>query len=575
MIEINHLERKDPTIQWEDVKHVFEELTARDISSLDKVKEYIKDKSEIDSLLSANYAWRYINKSCDTTDVTLERYFNHFIEDIEPKRSKTNDILNKKLISSPIIEDLGEKYQVLIRDIKTSIWLFREENIPLFTQEQKLQSEYNKLTSQMSIIYDWKEITLPEASKFLRSKDREIRKEAREKIIKRRSQDRESIHHILDQLIIIRNTIANNCGYRSYTDYMYVAMGRYDYNKHDIATFHRSIKDIFAPILKVINTHRKDALWYDKLLPYDYDVSIYDTPEITPYTDQNDLVSKVSDCLDKIHKWFGDIIKDLDQKGMLDLTTRKWKNSWWYNFGISGTPDSFIFMNATNDLYGMMTMIHECGHALHYHHSKDVFLDTLRHPPSEICEVASMWLELLSFEHLDSFISQEDMINVSKIDKLEDDIGLFPRVSKIDLFQQRLYDHPNHSHKQRESYWLWLCRDYPYGMAIGDIWSWDIYEDDLAIIRQKQSHIFSNPFYYIEYAIAQLWSIKLWMDSYQDLSNTIQNYINFMKIWNTLPLPKLFEAGGMRFVFDYKYIHELINFTFNYLKKLYHKMDKK
>lgn len=121
MIEINHLERKDPTIQWEDVKHVFEELTARDISSLDKVKEYIKDKSEIDSLLSANYAWRYINKSCDTTDVTLERYFNHFIEDIEPKRSKTNDILNKKLISSPIIEDLGEKYQVLIRDIKTSI----------------------------------------------------------------------------------------------------------------------------------------------------------------------------------------------------------------------------------------------------------------------------------------------------------------------------------------------------------------------------------------------------------------------------------------------------------------------
>lgn len=571
-MQLSQSNREDPKLTWEDVKYMFDELTNKEISSVSDLEEFIKDVSDIDALLNANYAWRYIRQSCDTANQDYKDSYDEFVENIQPNRIKISDDLNKKMINNDFVDKLDDKYMVLVRWVKSALELYREENLPLFTQEQKLQSEYENIISQMTIQHDDKEITMQQAGKLLEEKDRDLRKTIYDKMMTRRSQDKEKIHTILDELIKVRTQIANNCWYDTYTQYAWTAMWRYDYTIDQINQFHTSIKEVFTAILEKINQRRKDKLWYD-LMPYDYEVSVYNHEEVAPYIDEDNLIDKTARCLDKVYDWFGDHIKDLKNKSMLDLTTRKGKRAWWYNYGISGTDSSFIFMNATNNAYGMMTMIHESWHALHHHYSKDIDIDSMRHPPSEICEVASMGMELMCFDYLDTFIQDETTLNISKINKLEDDLWLFQWMSKIDLFQQWLYNNPNHTHQQREQQRDELCKKYPYGMWLKSYDSHKIYGSDIDLLWQKQAHIFSHPFYYIEYGIAQLGAIATWINYTKNPQQAVDNYINFMKLWYTVTLPKLFEAGGMKFGFDKEYIQELVEFNYDQLQKIYNKMD--
>lgn len=570
-MKLDHLDRKDPNLIRDDVKEFFDELKSKDISSLSDLEDFVKGVSDIDSLLSANHAWRYIRQSCDTANQSYKKSFDDFIENIQPIWIKVSDQLNKKMAYNDFVDQLDTRYKILIRWVKSSLELYREENIPLFIQEQKLEAEYENIISQMTIQHEDKEITMQQASKLLESKDRNLRKIIYDKIVDRRSQGKEKIHDILDQLIKIRTEIANNCWYDTYTQYSWIAKWRYDYTIGQINQFHDSIREIFVPILEKINQRREEKLWY-KLMPYDYSVNIYNYEEIPPYKDEDDLINKTISCLDRIYKWFGDHIKYLRGQNMLDLTTRKSKSTWWYNYGISGTDKSFIFMNATNNWYGMMTMLHESGHALHHHYTKGVFLDSLRHPPSEICEVASMSMELMTLDHLDTFIQDQKTLQISKINKLEDDLGLFQRMSKIDLFQQWLYNNPDHTHQDREDKWDYLCKQYPYGMWLRSYDSHKSY-DDIGLLRQKQSHIFSHPFYYIEYGIAQLGAMSTWMGYMKDPEQAVSDYINFMKLWYTVTLPELFEAWGMELRFDKEYIWQLTNFAYDRLQQLYNDID--
>ena len=259
-MQLSKLNREDPKLTWDDIKDIWDELEHRDINSIQDLEKLIADRSELDALLNANYAWRYIRQSCDTTNQDYQDSFNNFVENIQPQWIKISDVLNKKIMDNNYVDQLDERYMILIRSIRKTLELYREENIPLFEQEQKLETQYESIISQMSIEYDGKEITMQQASKLLESKDRDIRKTVYDKTIARRMQDRQAIHEILDQIIQIRTQIAQTCGYKTYTEYAFVAKGRYDYTIDQVNQFHESVKEISGPILEKINQRRKEKL---------------------------------------------------------------------------------------------------------------------------------------------------------------------------------------------------------------------------------------------------------------------------------------------------------------------------
>ena len=233
----------DFEVNWETIEPLLLELKNREINSVSDLELWLKNRSELEAALEENFAWRYISMTCDTTNEKLLQDFQYFATEIEPKIAPYNNDLNKKLIDSPFTDKLDqEKYFIFLRGIKKALQLFREENIPIFTEIQLKQQTYQSITGAMSVTIDEKEYTLEQASVFLKNPDRSIRQKAWETITNRRLQDKDKLDDLFNELLKLRHQVALNAGFENFRDYMFQALGRFDYNQHDCYKFHAAIE---------------------------------------------------------------------------------------------------------------------------------------------------------------------------------------------------------------------------------------------------------------------------------------------------------------------------------------------
>ncbi len=556
----------------DDVRLYYDQVISQPINSVDDLKRFIDNTCDLDDYLSEDYARRYIKQSCNTLDQDLKKHYEEFVDAVQPDRSKTSDLINKLIVASPYTSELEWPYAILLRWIKRSIEVYREENVPLEQEVDKIGRAYSELVSKMTIEHNGEELTMKQASKFLKEKDRNLRKVIWDKMVTRKAQDYDAIDAILDKLISLRTKMAQNAWFTNFADFKHFALQRFDYTLDDIYAFHQSIYEIISPLAKSITEHRRKVLWHE-LKPYDFAVSIFDKSSNECYKDSSDLVEKIASSLNSTFQWFGDFIKKLSTLGQLDLTTRKGKGPGGYNYPLSTSDSSFIFMNAVNDSYGMFTMLHEAWHALHHHYTYWIEPSASRHPWSEVCEIASMAQELLSLDKLENFFENKQDYTIASMEKLEDDILTFPWIAKIDLFQQRLYKNPNHTHEERNHKRWELAQQYANSSGLGQYDSWiGDYENALLYRWQGQMHIFDLPMYYIEYAIAGLAAIAMWKNYLEIPEQWIQNYINLLKVGNTKTMPEIFETWGIKFDFSREYVQELMNFMHTKLEEYYNKL---
>src|ERR1700761_5184241 len=221
-------------MKWEALEPIFKELCDRPINSAEELEQWLRDGSELGAAIEEDFAWRYIRMTCDTTDAELLQKFQYFATEIEPKIAPYSNELNKKLVASEWAEKLdSEKYFIYLRGVKKALELFREENIPLQTEIQVEQQKYQSITGSMSVHIGDKEFTLEQASVFLKDTDRAKRQEAWEKITGRRLQDRVQLDELFDHLRELRHKVALNAGFENFRDYMFQALGRFDYTPQD------------------------------------------------------------------------------------------------------------------------------------------------------------------------------------------------------------------------------------------------------------------------------------------------------------------------------------------------------
>jgi oligoendopeptidase F len=241
----------DLEIKWENLEPLFKELLARPINSVEELEHWLRDGSELGAALEEDFAWRYIRMTCDTTSEELLANFQYFATEIEPKIAPYSNDLNKKLVASEWVDKLDhQKYFIYLRGVKKALQLFREENIPLQTEIQVEQQKYQSITGSMSVHIGDKEFTLEQASVFLKDTDRSKRQEVWEKITTRRLQDKEQLDQLFDQLRVLRHKVALNAGFENFRDYMFQALGRFDYTPQDCYAFHEAIEKEVVPVLK-------------------------------------------------------------------------------------------------------------------------------------------------------------------------------------------------------------------------------------------------------------------------------------------------------------------------------------
>ena len=548
---------------WHKIEPLFDNLTHRKILSVEDLEKWILDRSELDAVLEEDMAWRYIKMNIDTTDNELSKRFHFWIKEISPKTAPYSHKLNLKLTNNPFLEKLNkDKYFIYLRGVNKKIEIFREENIPLFTEMEAKQQEYGTISAKMTIDINGEQMTMQKAALLLKDTDREKRELIYNKIRERRLQDEEPLDNLYDELIIIRNQIAKNSGFENYRDYMFAAMGRFDYTVKDCFNFHDAIAQEIVPIINSFEQERKNKLGYEYYKPWDTAVNVDGLTPLKPFKGGEELTDLSIECFNKLKPYFGNCLSIMKKMKHLDLESKKGKAPGGFMYPLYEIGVPFIYMNAVGSQRDLVTMVHEGGHAVHSFLSRNLPITAFKSTPSEVAELASMTMELLSMDHWNVFYTNKDELKRAKLEQLEKALGTLPWVAAIDKFQHWIYTN-NHTAKERKEKWLEIDKE--FGNQIID---WKGNESSRAIMWQKQLHLYEVPFYYIEYGMAQLGAIAMWR-SYKELGeDALDNYMNALRLGYTRSINEIYETAGIKFDFSSSYVKELSEFIKIELTKL-------
>jgi oligoendopeptidase F len=544
-------------ITWENLNPIFEELQNRSINSAEELTQWMQDRSELEAVLEEDFAWRYIRMTCDTANEKLLQDFQYFATEIEPKIAPINNELNKKLIQTTYTAELDqEKYFVYLRSVNKALEIFREDNVPLLTEIQVEQQKYQSITGDMGITFENQQYTLPQAAVFLKDLDRQKRETVWHQITERRLQSKEELNSLFNTLLRLRHQVALNAGFENYRDYMFQAMGRFDYTAQDCYAFHAAIEKEVVPLLQEKMQERQKTLNLDKLMPWDLEVDITGKPGLKPFRNGQDLIEKTILCFNRLDPSIGKYIELMQANQLFDVESRKGKAPGGYNYPLAESGAPFIFMNAASTFRDLTTMVHEGGHALHTFLSAHLELNDFKHLTSEIAELASMSMELISMDQWGVFFDNEEELTRAKKEQLEDVLKTLPWVAVVDQFQHWVYTNPSHTEEQRAQAWNQIFDQFGHSFA-----DWTGLEEAKTYLWQKQLHIFEVPFYYIEYGMAQLGAIAVWKNYKENPEKGLKQYIEALKLGYTKTIPEIYKTAGIEFNFSQDYVKDLINFV--------------
>lgn len=550
--------------EWSSIAPYYTNLAERELNSLEALQQWLRDWSELDTVLTENSRWIYVRTTVDTSDEKAKADLANEYQNIFPQLMPLDHQLQLKFVNCPFTAELDQEvFFPTLRKLKKGIEMFRQENIPLMSEMQMMQSRYDEIAGAQSITYNGSELTLAQASVYMRSTDRTQREEVFRKTNERRLQDAEVLDKLMSDLIQLRHKMALNAGYKNFTEFRFDGLGRFDYNAEDCIRFHESVEQLIVPLKTKLAEQRRIELGLDVLKPWDLDVDTSGKPALQPVKNTEELIEKTITAFNRLDPYFGERIAIMKKMNYLDLESRMHKGPGGYNMTMPEIGVPFIFMNSANTEHDLITMVHEGGHAIHTFLAHPLELNMFKEVGSEIAEVASMGMELMSMEHWDLFYTNPDDLKRARANHLQYTLSVLTKTCLGDSFQHWMYANPNHTVEERRKKWAELnLRFNPRHVD----WS-----DDQAAFEtgyHRILHFFVVPFYYIEYAFAQLGAIALWKNFKQNPTKTVEDYKKALSLGYTKPIPVFYETAGARFDFSKEYVATLVDFVNAELDKM-------
>jgi oligoendopeptidase F len=541
---------------FSDVEPLYRELLDRPIDSPPALETWLLNFSELSCVFAETWSRRYIDKSCHTDDKALEAAYLKFVEEIDPKVKPLYVALQKKFLASPHRSALTDRrYRMIERSWQADVDVFRDENVALETETEKLVNEYDKLSGAMMVDFDGKEQTPQQMARYQELPDRSTREQAWRATTARWMRDRDAVEDIFDQTLALRNQMAANAGLPDYRALTWKRTKRFDYTPADCQRFADSVAATVVPLVREFQRARAQRLGLERLRPWDLSVDPLNRPPLRPFdeADIDGFVANTHAIFQRLSPALANDFDSLRRNENLDLASRKGKQPGGYATELDELRQPFIFMNAAGLHRDVEILLHEAGHAFHALATRDEPLQFVRSAPMEFCEVASMTMELFGGEHLDVFYNAADLARARRMHLEGSVIGSLTWIAAIDSFQHWIYTHSGHTRDQRTEEWLRLVNRFG-----GDV-DYSGFEDVKANRWQRQLHLFHFPFYYIEYGIAQLGALQLWLKSRENPRQALANYRAALTLGGTRPLPELFAAAGITFDFSEKTVWPLVN----------------
>nr|WP_290666286.1 M3 family oligoendopeptidase [Ardenticatena sp.] len=549
---------------WDDLRPYYEALQQAPLTEA-TVDTWLQGWSALDERIHEIYARLYVTTTQDTTDEEAEARFKRFLSEVYPHVQVAEQALKQKLLASGL---RPEGFELPLKRMETEARIFREENVPLFTEERNLTNEYNKITGAQTVEWEGEERTLPQMRPLLQEHDRDLRERAWRAMMDRQLADREALNDLWQRLLDVREQQARNAGFATYRDFRWQQLARFDYTPDDCRTFHQAIEDVVVPAALRIYERRRQLLGVETLRPWDLDVDPALRPPLRPFQSETELIEVSARIFHRVDETLGGYFDIMCEEGCLDLANRKGKGPGGYCIDFPVTRRPFIFMNAVGLQSDVRTMMHEAGHAFHtfeafalpYIHQRDVGM--------EFAEVASMAMELLSapywHQNEGGFYDDEDYAR-ARIEHLEGIMLFWPYMAVVDAFQHWVYENMDLARDPAacDAKWRELWDRFMPGV------DWRGLEDAKATGWHRKLHIFTIPFYYVEYGLAELGSVQVWANALHDQAAAVRAYRAALALGGTRSLPELYATAGARFAFDHETMRSAITLLESQLDALY------
>ena len=531
--------------RWEDLEPYYRELQRRPVSA-ESVATWLGDWSRLSEVVHELYTRLYLATAQDTTDKAAKARFHRFLEEDYPQVEEAEQRLKEKLLASGLEP---EGFAIPLKQMRTDAALFREANLPLRAEVQKLGNRYDEIIGAQTVTWEGEERTLAQMRPVLQDPQRDRRERAWRLMAERQLADREALNDLWVKMLDRRLRMAHNADFPDYRAYRWQQLHRYDYTPEDAKAFHQAIEQVIVPAAARMYEKRRRLLGVERLRPWDLDVDPFGKPPLRPFRTIEELQSKTSAIFHHVDPVLGQYYDIMRTEGLLDLDNRKGKAPGGFCTSLAVSKRPFIFMNAVGTHDDVQTMLHESGHAFHvFEHARLPYYPQ-RDAPMEFAEVASMAMELLAAPYLDEthggFYTPADAAR-ARLAHLERSLRFWPYMAVVDAFQHWVYENPDAAHDPQacDRAWADLWRRFMVGV------DWEGLEEVMVTGWQRKLHIFQVPFYYIEYGLAQLGAVQVWANALRDQAGAVAAYRRALALGNTAPLPELYATAGARFAFD-------------------------
>lgn len=539
-------------------------ILEQEIHSAFDLEAWLKAESELLEQIDEVMTGHSIEFECHNDNEEIQRKFEHDQTLISPLLKKYKSLLNQKFYDNPHRQDLDQaKYEQLILRKVNAIKLYREENLALEVEVEKLVSKYSSIYGSLTVEWEGEEKTIPQMRKYLMSPERSVRERAWRLVVEKRLTVRTELDQIMDEMVRLRHQIALNAGFENFRDYMFKVYERFDYNPEDCKQFHESVRKHVVPLKDAIERKHQSELGVEVYRPWDETGVPVGQEPLHPFQTTDELVDGVIRIYDRTDKEFADLLRALREHHLLDLDSRKAKTPGGFMAPLFVTGLSFIFMNAAGSHEDVSTLLHEGGHAVHGERSDVQPFIMYKNPPMESAEFASMGMELLTLDKWDEFYKDPKELARAQREQLEGIIKFFPWAMVVDKFQHWMYENPTHTSAERHERFKEIARQFSHHFT-----DWTGLEDELVARWQQQGHLFQVPFYYIEYAIAQLAALQIWKAYTEDPKGAVERYKAALSLGSCKSLPEVYAAAGIRFDFSESIIQELMDFTKGQLEQV-------
>ena len=537
-------EYKYEHLDLEKIKKEFSEL----IKSFEKAEnvegqvnafdEIIKLRNHIETMQTLVS----VRHSIDTNDEFYDKE-NEYMDEISPILFGFTNDFYKALVNSKFKDELIQKYGKFLFDLaENTLKTFSPEIIPDAQEENRLSSKYSKLIASAKIDFDGKELNLSQMVPYTQSKDRNVRIEAAKKVAQFFAENQDEFDNIYDSLVKVRTRMAQKMGYKNFVEFGYKQLSRLEYDAKMVEGYRKQVLENIVPLHTELRERQGKRLGVDKLKFYDEAIK-FNSGNADPHGSPEWILNNGKTMYKELSKETDEFFTFMTENNLLDLLSKKGKMSGGYCTYIPEHKAPFIFANFNGTSHDIDVLTHEAGHAFQVYQSRGFEVPEYLWPSYEACEIHSMSMEFLTWPWMDLFF--ENDTDKYKFIHLSEALLFIPYGVTVDEFQHWVYENPDATPKERREKWIEIEKKYLPTRDYGEV-----EELKNGIFWFRQGHIFSSPFYYIDYTLAQVCAFQFWIKSRENREKAWKDYLNLCKLGGSKPFFELMKSANLKNPFE-------------------------